>query len=140
MREKLENLQAEVSKKASELATWKTFMEHPGWVLFRRWLEEQKTARHAVLLEPSTSMGNILQTEFMKGEAAGLAKAMFLPDAQLEMLQVEVKRLNTYLEMEEANVSEQERSTDESSGRVDNERDWFGSGDAIGFAFKPSAK
>lgn len=121
---KLEQLEGELSQKASLKATWKSFLEHPGWALLEAGLKEQRAGRLLVLAEPCTTFGSVLPQEFMKGEGSGLGLAMNFPRLQIELLESEVKRLETTIELEEANESAEKASV-LSRGRVESS-DWHG--------------
>ena len=100
MSEKIESLEGSLSEAASEVHLWKSFMEHPAWPRFTQMLEQQRKSRLLVLEAPLGSMSKIMEQEFMKGEGSGLGLASVLPQAQLEMAELEHKRLVAQLELE----------------------------------------
>lgn len=113
-----EDLEARRSAAASEAAQLRSLIEHPGW----KWAEaqalEQARYRQAtVCLSPLKSYDEGPAQEFMKGEAAGLGLFPAIVRARLEQLELEVKRLNDLIELEEANERGNER--DFGASRVD---------------------
>jgi hypothetical protein len=116
-------LEAEFSRRASELSLWKGLVEHPGWKLYEKTLKEQQDGRLLVLAEPCSGLGGMLAQEFMKGEAAGFRTARGFPEMQIEILQVDLRSLEVAVQLEEENELERKtRAAD--AGRVDNEWDW----------------
>lgn len=104
---KLEALEADFHGAASDVATWRSFLEHPGWVLYSKILDEQMKLRQGTInFAPLESFGKIFAQEFMKGEASFAALALALPHTQLEQAQLTAKNLETAIELEKTNETE----------------------------------
>lgn len=123
---KRDELEARLSQQASLLATWKSLLEHPGWPMLEEILEEQRMARLFILQEPLESFAQASKQEFMKGEAAGIGLSSKIPQTQIELLELETKRLRTAVELEESDESAKVEADVSRRSRVDNERDWHG--------------
>ena len=121
MSEKIDQLEAELSKRASMLATWRGLTENSAFQEYQKFMVQQMQTRLLVLAEPSSGFGSILQSEFMKGEASGLRLAAGFLATEIESLQFDVKRLETAIELEKDRESEQ-TTANVSRGRVDDER------------------
>ena len=101
-----QELQAELSQKGNELATWKSLVEHPAWAWYRKVMEQQRLSRLFLVSEtPLKTFGEALGQEFMKGEGAGIGLTLTLPYTQIELLALDVQRLSTSIEMEKSYVS-----------------------------------
>ena len=118
-----QQLQAELSQKGSELATWKSLIEHPGWAWYKKVMEQQRLSRLFLVSEtPLKTFGEALGQEFMKGEGAGIGLSLTLPYTQVELLQLDVNRLSTSIELEKSNVPETTDTASVGGSRVDDSR------------------
>lgn len=101
----LQEIQANISQKGSELASWRALIESPGWLQYKKFMELQRTTRLFVVAEtPLNNFGETLKQEFMKGEGAGIGLSLMFPYTQVELLALDVERLSTQLELEKDNV------------------------------------
>ena len=115
---KRDEISGRLSETASDVASWRGLLDHPGWKRYKDIIEQQVRLRHATIcLTPLESFGKSLEQEFMKGEAAGLGLALALPETQHEMARLDLERLTVALEKETDN--EKARKSDGGS-RVDN--------------------
>jgi hypothetical protein len=116
---KSQELKNELSRKGSELASWRNLVESAGWKQFKATMEQQRMGRLFAVGETRLeSFGATLGQEFMKGEAAGIGLALMFPLAKVEELQRDVTILLTSIELEADNV--QETPPAGSGSRVDN--------------------
>lgn len=119
MSEKIDELAGQLGEKSSTLSILKSFVEHPGWELHAKMLEEQQNSRKGeVLFKPLAGDNSVYAQEFMKGEISGLALAQVAPHTQIEVLKLEIKTLQAQLEREDeiekrtADVSRRDRVDD----------------------------
>ena len=83
------------------LHLWKALSEHRGWQMLYKLAEEQRAMRqNTVCLTPVSSFGEVLAQEFAKGEVSGLALLITLPEVQMDIVEAEIKSLDTIEEME----------------------------------------
>lgn len=115
MREKEEALERGISEAASELSIWRSLQEHPGWVLLEKYMTSEKTLRaFAVLNNPIHQAGQVYAQEFMKGEASGLGLIQNFPATQVEVLKIEISKLEVMVEREH-DATKAETSVDDGS-------------------------
>ena len=111
-------LAEEISDKASYLAVWRSFVDHPGWKLFHDLLEEQKNSRKGeILFKPLKDSEALYAQEFMKGEISGLTLAQVGPFALIEGLKADVQVSEAKLEQE--NERESQSTDGRNASRVD---------------------
>lgn len=110
MSEKRDELEGELSSVASLANTWKSFMEHPGWGLFRTILEEQQMLRaHTVMMQPIAGEFTTYAQEYFKGEYGGIGLSLTTPQAQFEQADMRRKVLTKELEIEDDVEKEMDR-------------------------------
>lgn len=115
MSEKLDALEAGLSENGSELAVWRSLMEHPGWALMEKRLDtERKMRALAVSAQSVRSVGEVFAQEYMKGEASGLGLALSMPQTEVEQLELEARKLEVLIEGER-NALKAEARADERS-------------------------
>lgn len=71
---------------------WEGLKLQPAWAWLMEMAESQIENRKAAVLEPM-SPGQEYAREFLKGEVAGIQTFALLVDTAVEMLEVEIKRL-----------------------------------------------
>lgn len=99
MSEKVAALEAGIAEAAGELATWRSFMEHPGWKKLERWAQEEKSLRaFTILNSPIQQLGQVYSQEFMKGEGSGFGLILAFPATQAESLKIEIQKLEVMRE------------------------------------------
>lgn len=99
MSERIDELEGRISGEASQLATLRSFVEHPGWKVQERMLEDQKNARLGeCVLRPLATMDAVLGQEFMKGEISGLSLAQVAIFTTIEVLRANVEATRKLLE------------------------------------------
>lgn len=136
---KKDDLEGELSEKASLLASWKSLIASPAWKLYESAALTQRQTRLLMLADQVTTMGGIFAEQFIKGEASGLGLAAKFPQIQIDMLEMEVKRLRMAVDLEEAH-EKQVAVRAECAGRVDNGSDWYGGSSGIGLALIGSSR
>lgn len=126
MSEERDAIAGKLSQTASVLAVWRGFLEHPGWALYSKMLQEQADGRKGeILLKPLKNAEALYAQEFSKGEISGLMLATVSPFAVLEGLKSEVEALEKLEEKQ--NELEKVRTDAASGSRVDDERFYGGS-------------
>lgn len=100
MSEKLEQIQGGISEAGSELATWRGLIEHPGWPLLVKKVQEKIAGYTVGLKQPIVSLDMIPKQEFLKGEVSGLEFVLELPSSEMEQLSAEIQNLNVMEERE----------------------------------------
>ena len=97
----------------SDLATWRNFLEHPGWKKFAAILETQRSTRADTVMHTKlTTLEQALDQEFTKGEAAALELMLALPTTIVENLEQEIEQLNEQ-------IQENEDATRRTSNTID---------------------
>ena len=115
MSEKLDALEAGLSENGSDVATWRSLMEHPGWALMEKRLDHDRRMRALAITANSVrSVGEVFAQEFLKGEASGLGHALSMPQTELEQLELEAKKLAVLIEGERDAIKSKERADERS--------------------------
>lgn len=115
MSERLDALEAGLSENGGDIATWRSFMEHPGWALMEKRLDHDRKMRALAITANSVrSVGEVFAQEFLKGEASGLGHALSMPQTELEQLELEAKKLAVLIEGERDAVKMEARAGERS--------------------------
>jgi hypothetical protein len=101
MSERKNELEDQLSETASELSTWRSFIEHAGWARLCKVLENQAAA--ALEPHPLEKMDQILEQEFKKGSAFAFRLIRQLPDIEIQNQQNSLERLQKEIEYETEN-------------------------------------
>lgn len=118
MNEKQARLEGEISQKASNLATLRSFTEHPGFAIFHKIMEGQKDLRKGeILYKPLQNSEALYAQEFMKGEISGLTLSQISVFAQIETLKSDLQAATFQLENERELAKE--KSEADGRSRVD---------------------
>ena len=121
MSEKINALEDELGQAAEVLSHWESLLEHPGWHRLATLVESNIGFRMPEIMRPLGTFGETLAQEFAKGEISGMKMILILPQAQIEMLRADHKRVNVQLEQEmEHEITEKARS----GSRVDDDNFW----------------
>lgn len=82
-----------VTQDQEALREYKALLKSPGWDRWLRLIEEQREYRQVHLNRPATGIGEVLHSEFLKGEINAFNTVLKNLDAEIERLSSEVQEI-----------------------------------------------